>query len=315
MAAEPHPQIRETPAASGDDLQAALCRISEAYGRGICRQPRRVAAMLQDLCPERRRENFLLVAALREGVVADLVSGVNSVPDSILMARSAEKLREYLGLTEASARWSVELWLPACRILSATPDRPLRFDAGFDADDAVAATEPEAALENLLLPPRAVDWPWLGLCLAAILCSLVTICTVVRVAFFHYWSTFPGWLTETAVLAAGLAVAGCGLALAARGMAGRTAPNQRSLDPNRAAGAMLIEVLTLLALPLAPVLSVGLWAAEWTGQLHIVGQAHDLSFHLGRILQSLLLAFFLYKWMPLMTAIQGKIASSMVRRR
>jgi hypothetical protein len=311
MATEPHPEIHQTAPASTEDLQVALCRIAEAYGRGICRQPRRVAAMLRDLCPERRRENFLLVAALREGVVSDLVTGLDSVPDGILLARSVDKLREHLGLTEDSARWSVELWLPACRILATAPDRPVRYDS----EDSGPEQEPEAAAENLLAPARPVDWPWLGLCLAAVLCSTVAICAVMRAAFFHYWSTFAAWLTEAGVLAAGLAVAGFGLALVARGMAGRSAPNQRSLDPNRAAGAMLMEVLTLLALPLVPVLSVGLWVAEWLGQLHILGQAHDLSFQLGRILQSLILALFLYQWMPLMTVIQGKIASSMVRRR
>jgi hypothetical protein len=160
-----------------------------------------------------------------------------------------------------------------------------------------------------------VDWPWLGLCAAAIVCSAAAICTVMRSAFFHYWSNFGGWLVQTSVLASGLAVAGFGLALTARAIGGRKAPNQRSLDPNRAAGAMLMEVLALLCLPLAPVLSAAIWAAEWIGELHVAGQPHGLEFQFGRILQTLILALFLYKWMPLMTAIQGKIASSMVRSR
>ena len=138
---------------------------------------------------------------------------------------------------------------------------------------------------------------------------------MIRSAFFHYWATFGDWLMQSCVLASGLALAGVGLSLTARGLAGRKAPNQRSLDPNRAAGAMMIEVVALLTLPLVPVLSAGMWAAEWIGELHVAGQPHNLEFHFGRILQSLMLVLFLYKWMPLMVTIQGKIASSMVRSR
>jgi hypothetical protein len=310
MAAEPHAALGEVPQPSGEDLRVALCRISEMYGRGICRQPQRVAAMLRDLCPEQRRENFLLIAALREGVVSDLVAGLDSVPDEMLLARGAGKLREHLGLSEDSARWSVESWLPACRVLVTAPDKPLRYDE----PETPAGPEP-AALPEAPLVARQVDWAWLCLCAAALACSAVAVCTMIRSSFFHTWTNFGGWLMETAVLASGLAAAGFGLALTARAIASRRAPNQRSLDPNRAAGAMLLEVLTLLSLPLVPVLSVAMWAAEWIGQLHIAGQPHNLEFQFGRILQTLVVGFFLYRWMPLMTAIQGKIASSMVRAR
>ena len=302
MAAEPHPAL---------DLRTALCRICEAYGRGICREPRRVAAMLRDLCPGERRENFLLTAALREGVVSEMVAGLDSVPDDLLLARAAGKLRDHLGLSEDAARWSVESWLPACRILVTTPDRPLRFDSG----DPPSEPEPGMTPENLLLPARPIDWAWLGLCASAVLCSGAAIATVTHAALFHLWSSFGGWLRQTTVLASGLAAAGFGLELTARGIAGRKAPNQRALDPNRAAGAMTVEVLALLSLPLAPIAAVGIWTAEWIGQLHVAGQAHDLAFHFGRMLQSLMVALFLYKWLPRMTAIQGKIASSMVRAR
>jgi hypothetical protein len=58
-----------------------------------------------------------------------------------------------------------------------------------------------------------------------------------------------------------------------------------------------------------------LWAAEWLGELHFAGRAHDLSFHFGNILESLLIGFFLYRWWKMMTVVQGRIASSMVRSR
>jgi len=309
MAAEPQSMpVAEAPA---DELRAALCRMAETYGRGICRDPRRVAAMLRDLCPGHRRENFLLVSVLREQVVSDLVSSLDSVPDDFLVARGVRKLRDNLGLAEDSARWAVESWVPACRLLASAPDRPLPFAP----DEAEADSVPGPAGENLFVPSRPVDWAWLGLCAAAILCAVVATVTAARCALFHHWSSFPEWLLETAVLSGGLAAAGFGLELVARAIKARPAPNQRALDPDRSAAAMLVEVLTLIVLPLAPVAAAGMWATEWAGSLHISGQAHDLTFHLGRIIQSLILALFVYRWHFSLVTIQGKIASSMVRRR
>ena len=106
-----------------------------------------------------------------------------------------------------------------------------------------------------------------------------------------------------------------GLAAIAHGLRKRTPPDHRLLNPSRSAAALLAEVLVLLVLPLVPVIALALWAGEWTGELHLEGQPHDLTFQLGRILQSLVLALFLYKWVDLMVVIQGRIASSMVRRR
>jgi hypothetical protein len=143
----------------------------------------------------------------------------------------------------------------------------------------------------------------------------MALASVTFAALFHSWTSLGGWALHTGRLAAGLAGAGFGLALVQRAIEARGAPNQRVLDPSRAGGAMMIEVLTLLALPMSPVVSVGLWAAEWTGELHIAGRAHDLSFQFGNILESLLLGFFLYHWWRMMTAVQGRIASSMVRSR
>src|SRR5262249_47567153 len=122
-------------------------------------------------------------------------------------------------------------------------------------------------------------------------------------------------LTETGLMSVGLAASTGGLYAAARQFRKRKAPDQRLLDVNRSAAAMLVEVAALLALPLAPTLSLALWSAEWVGGLHISGQPHDLTFQLGRILQTLVLGLCLYLWMKQMITIQGRIASSMVRSR
>lgn len=300
------PTEAEAPA----DLATVLCRLSDTYGRSICREPQRVAAMLLDICPDRRRESFLLVSALREHVVTDLMGGLDVVPEAVLIARGVHKLRDNLGLAEDSARWAVESWLPAARILSTAPERPMRM-ASEEREPVASVVETPPAESRR--PP--VDWPWLGLCAGALVCAAAAIVTVARFALFHYWVSLQGWATETALLAAPLAACAIGVSAIAAALAKRTAPDHRLLDPNRAAFALLVEVTVLLALPLVPVVSVAMWAMEWVRANHLTGQPHDLTFHLGRMLQSLLLGLFLYLWLPRMTKIQGCLASSMVRRR
>jgi hypothetical protein len=70
----------------------ALCRLSETYGPALCREPQRMEAMLRDLCPEHKREVFLLVSALKEQIVPDLMSvqvgAVGGVPEEVIVSRS-----------------------------------------------------------------------------------------------------------------------------------------------------------------------------------------------------------------------------------
>lgn len=251
----------QAPAAREPSMATLLCQLAETYGRGICREPQRVAAMLRDLCPERRRESFLLVSALKENVVADLLGSLDAVPEEILVARGARKLRDNLGLAEDSARWAVDSWFPACRILAAAPELP----PGFRGGASVTAAGAETASGAVAARARPVDWAWLAWCTVAVACAGLSLATVVWVAFWHSWSSFGGWLAEISELAAGLGVAGTGLAVVAGRLRSRAAPNHRVLDPNRAAGAMLAEVATLLSLPLAPVLAVALWRPNGSG--------------------------------------------------
>ena len=160
-----------------------------------------------------------------------------------------------------------------------------------------------------------MDWVWIGLCLAALLSCFVSLAVVERVSFYHNWVSFPGWLMETAVLACGLALGWAGEFFSARRFLRQVAPHHAALDPGKNPAALLLEVLVLLVQPLVPIAVVVLWFGEWSGSLHVAGQSHDLAFHLGRLIQSILVVFFVFKWCGLMTIIQGRISTSMVRRR
>jgi len=84
-----------------------LCEIIARYGCSVCDDPRRCEGLLRDLCAEHRRELFVLVSALKEGVAADLLASTGSEPQQVLLARLTARLQENLALAEDAARWAV----------------------------------------------------------------------------------------------------------------------------------------------------------------------------------------------------------------
>jgi hypothetical protein len=123
-----------------------------------------------------------------------------------------------------------------------------------------------------------VDWVWIGLCLAALLSSFVSLAVVARVSFYHNWVSFPGWLMETVVLACGLGLGWAGEFFAAHRFLRRGAPQHSALDPGRNPAALLVEVLVLLVQPLVPVGVVVLWFGEWISSCTWPARAMTLLF-------------------------------------
>ena len=96
-----------------------LTRIIAKHGRDICASPKRVEAMLRDLCGAHRREINIIMGALEERVATDLnAAGNSSVPRDVLFARLAARLRDNLAYTPEAARWGVEAWAVALGVLS-----------------------------------------------------------------------------------------------------------------------------------------------------------------------------------------------------
>lgn len=294
-----------------------LREILELYGRPICDQPQRCEALLRDLCVGHRREIFLLVAALKERVVPDILASVGILPEEAILSNLVKKLRDNLGLAEDASRWAAESWMLAIRDApvegkikkAPAPAAQSVLDVGDDSAEA-------AESESIHLPRSTrIDWSWVGFCSVSIASSFLALALVGVVAFYHNWVSFPGWLAESGVLAGGLALSWAGEFFAARQLSRREAPYHSALDPSETPAALMVEVMVLMVQPLVPIGVLALWFGEWIWGLHVAGQNHDLAFHLGRMIQSTLVLFFIFRWVGLMTTIQGRIAKSMVRRR
>jgi formylglycine-generating enzyme required for sulfatase activity len=96
-----------------DEARQLLHLIVARYGLEICDDPKRCEALLRDFCGEHRREIYVLIGALREGVAADLRARNRWVPREILLARLRERLQDHLALTRDAAQWAVESWVTA----------------------------------------------------------------------------------------------------------------------------------------------------------------------------------------------------------
>ena len=87
-----------------------LNKLISQFGRAVCDDSRRCEAILRDLCPEYKRETNLLVAALKEQVVADLLHRSSAMPIALQINQLAQRLHDNLGIADYFAVWAVESW-------------------------------------------------------------------------------------------------------------------------------------------------------------------------------------------------------------
>jgi len=125
------------------------------YGRSICDEPKRCEALLKDLCPQHKREVFLLAAALREGVVKELLKPNQLLPVENIFRLMVQKLDENLGIAIHYAQWAVESWAFALGIKfnsAAIAPSPDKGKAGMGSPQIVTPTTPinhAAALQQI----------------------------------------------------------------------------------------------------------------------------------------------------------------------
>ncbi|MGP0062790.1 MAG: formylglycine-generating enzyme family protein [Isosphaeraceae bacterium] len=107
-----------------DSVRKKLSEIIKRYGREICNEPRRCKGLLLDHCAGDRREVFVLVSALEEQVVSDLMDDLGSQSWTLVAGRLSRRLVEHRAMAEAAALWAVESWALALGVITERATTP-----------------------------------------------------------------------------------------------------------------------------------------------------------------------------------------------
>lgn len=100
-----------------DDVAArALSRLIEQYGQGLAAESTRLRSLLQDECPEAKRQIAALMQAIEEGIPQDLLVVHSGEPVQSVASRLAKRLSDNRALAREAAEWAVSAWANALGI-------------------------------------------------------------------------------------------------------------------------------------------------------------------------------------------------------
>ncbi|PTY03393.1 hypothetical protein DB346_05795 [Verrucomicrobia bacterium LW23] len=105
-----NPQVRD-----------GLKKTVERYGADFVLDAARCEGILKDVCGESRREIYVLVSCVREGVVKELLAIDDPAAAPLLISRLSQKLQQHLALAAETANWGVETWAV---VLGKIPEPP-----------------------------------------------------------------------------------------------------------------------------------------------------------------------------------------------
>jgi len=106
-----------------------LCLIIEQYGQSIMTDPKRCRGLLNDLAPQYRLENNLLMMALEQDIAEQLLKPSGFVPIELQLEHLAQSLHDAIGVEEELAYWAVESWALALCVIQYPIPRTTAFKA------------------------------------------------------------------------------------------------------------------------------------------------------------------------------------------
>jgi WD40 repeat protein len=107
-----------------ESVPQQLGEILIKHGDSPLTDPKLCENLLKDYCAPYKEEIALLVLAVRERVASDLLVSQAGLDRDLLRALLVKRLRKGHSLSEADARWAVESWSLALRILSRSDSNP-----------------------------------------------------------------------------------------------------------------------------------------------------------------------------------------------
>ena len=146
----------------------ALQRLIGERGVALARDRARLGGFLRDECGEAKREINLLLDAVDERVVEDLLAA-SGEPTDVLVMRLAERLTAQRGTTSESAKWAVETWALALGKIATTDLREHRADPSPTLDATVAPSAFERALAVFRTADGRPKWVPIGVAIAIVI--------------------------------------------------------------------------------------------------------------------------------------------------
>ena len=138
-------------------VRQKLGEIIQQHGREICGQAKRCKGLLLDHCAADRREVFVLVSALEEQVVGDLLEGLGGLSWEMVCRRLVHRLAENRAIAEDAALWAVETWALALGVRSEaqlSPRRPPPPRPSNPPPSTVVSLPPANSPPSASVPPQ-----------------------------------------------------------------------------------------------------------------------------------------------------------------
>jgi len=101
-----------------DVVREQFLAVVSELGSGVVQEPKRLAGILLDRCPDHRREVLALLTAIKEHIHAELEAGRSGSSDLALVARLTRRLCDDVGFQEDLARWAVEVLAVSLGVIS-----------------------------------------------------------------------------------------------------------------------------------------------------------------------------------------------------
>lgn len=94
-----------------DKICNTLKQLISHYGIEVCRDYKRLKGLLKDYCGEYKREINVLIMAVNERIVEEILNYNGSKLNELQISKLIQKFRENTGLTEEYAKWAILTWI------------------------------------------------------------------------------------------------------------------------------------------------------------------------------------------------------------
>ena len=112
------------PSPSAQPIEVRLRELLAKHGPGLCTDTRRCESMIRDICGDRTKEAHLLILSLKQQVPTDLLAMPKGASPMPILERLRQRLQDRLSTAETHARWTVQCWAVALRVVTEADLQP-----------------------------------------------------------------------------------------------------------------------------------------------------------------------------------------------